>query len=334
MAERFTTPKAGRRFDTSEGRRGPCRRSSDRRGVITVELLLTLPILLIFMAGVLEFGLIFAVNQKVAYASRFGAKLASEEARTTLDDLNLSAGGSRLRTAINRYLSTAEVATGACAVILEHNACLANQTQTDTDGAGCDCGVPATALPAGPPPSGNSEYVRVTVCVPLAGNVPDLLSGFGFSIAGFEIEHSTLFRYEPNNVVPSAVIQTPVQGLPGGFSANPDITAAAQNTPPTTTVIISATNATATNATFTLLFNANNSTDTEDPFASMTFLWSTTATPVGATNASAFTSQFTVPGVSGGAFATDTRTVTLNVTDTCGGTGTQILSVQINRLPP
>lgn len=302
--------------------------------MITVELLLTLPILLISLAAILEFGLIYTVNQKVAYASRFGAKLASEEPRTGLDDLNLASGGSRLRTAINRFLSTAEIPTGACTVILEHNACLANQTQTDTDGSGCNCGAPATPLPAGPPPPGNPEYVRVTVCVPLAGNVPDLVSSFGFSIAGFTIEHSTLFRYEPNNATPVAVIETPQQGLPAGFTATPDITNAAQLTPPTTTIAISAANSTATNATFNLNFNANNSTDAEDPFGSLTFSWSTTATPVGATNGTNFTAQFTVPGTSGGAAASDSRTVTLTVSDTCGGSGSRVLTIQINRLPP
>lgn len=310
----------------------PCR--NRRSAVITVELLLSLPILLIFLAAVLEFGLIYAVSQKVSYASRFGAKLASEEPRTGLDDLNLAAGGSRLRTAINRFLSTAEIPTGACTVIFEHNACLANQSQTDTDGSGCDCGAPATPLPAGPPPAGNPEYVRVTVCVPLIGNVPDLVSSFGFSVAGFTIEHSTVFRYEPNNSVPNAVITTPQQGLPAGFTAIPDITNAAQQTPPTNVIAISAVNGTATNATFDLNFNANNSTDVEDPFGSLTFAWSTSATPVGATNAATFTARFTVPGTSGGAAASNSQTVTLAVTDTCGGTGGRVLTVQVNRLPP
>lgn len=305
-----------------------------RSGVITVELLLAFPILLIVLAAVIEFGLIYAVNQKVAYASRFGAKLASEEPRTTLNDFNLPAGGSRLRTAVNRFLSTAELPTGACTVILEHNACLANQTQTDTDGSGCNCGAPAAPLPAGPPPAGNPEYVRVTVCVPLIGNVPDLVSSFGFSVAGFTIEHSTVFRYEPNNQAPDTVIEVPVQALPAGFTANPDFTVAAQTSPPTATIIVSADNTTATNATFNINFNANNSTDAEDAFANLTFAWSTTATPVGATNTPAFTAQFTVPGTAGGAAATDTRTVTLVVTDTCGASDTQVLAIQIDRLPP
>jgi len=305
-----------------------------RSAVITVELLLAFPILLIVLAAVIEFGLIYAVSQKVSYASRFGAKLASEEPRTTMDDLNLPAGGNRLRTAINRFLATAEIPTGACSVILEHNACLANATQTDTDGSGCNCGAPATPLPAGPPPAGNPEYVRVTVCVPLVGNVPDLVSSFGFSVAGFTIEHSTVFRYEPNNAVPDSVIEAPVQALPAGFSANPDFTVAAQTSPPTATLIISVDNTTATNTTFDIDFNANNSTDAEDAFANLTFAWTTTGTPVGAANLATFTGQFTVPGTAGGAAASDTRTATLVVTDTCGASDTQIVSVQIDRLPP
>lgn len=330
-ASRYQRAHCGLSNSTSQSQQS---RRDRRAAVITVELLLSLPILLITLAAVLEFGLIYAVSQKVAYASRFAARLASEEPRTSLDDLNTAGGGNRLRTSVNRFLSTAEITTGACSVIFEHNACLANQSQTDTDGSGCNCGAPATALPAGPPPSGNAEYVRVTVCVPLIGNVPDLVSSFGFSIAGFTIEHSTVFRYEPNNAVPTAVIETPVQGLPAGLTATPDITNAAQLTPPTTVIAITATNATATGQTFNLAFNANNSTDAEDPFLSLTFAWSTTATPVGATNAATFTGQFTVPGTMGGAAASDTQTVTLAVTDTCGGTGTRILSIQINRLPP
>ena len=324
---------AHRRFGESANG-SPCLGDHHRSAVITVELLLAFPILLIALAAILEFGLIYTVNQKVAYASRFGAKLASEEPRTGLDDLNLAAGGSRLRTAINRFLSTAEIPTGACTVILEHNACLANQSQTDTDGSGCNCGAPATALPAGPPPSGTPEYVRVTVCVPLAGNVPDLVSSFGFSIAGFTIEHSTVFRYEPNNAAPNAVIEIPIQALPAGFTATPDFTVAAQTSPPTASVVISAPNATATNTTFNVSFNANNSTDAEDPFGSLTFNWSTTATPIGPTNAATFTAQFTVPGTAGGAAASDNQTVTLMVTDTCGATGTRVLPFQIDRLPP
>ena len=308
-------------------------RRDRRSAVITVELLLSLPILLITLAAVVEFGLIYAVSQKVAYASRFAARLASEEPRTYLDDLNTAVGPSRLRTSVNRFLSTAEITTGACSIIFEHNACLANQSQTNTDGSGCNCGAPATALPAGPPPAGNTEYVRVTVCVPLIGNVPDLVSSFGFSIAGFTIEHSTVFRYEPNNAVPTSITELPIQALPAGYTAAPDITVAAQVSPPTNPLIISVANATPTNDMVTLSFNANNSTDVEDPFGSLTFAWSTTATPVGPTTTSPFMATFTVPGTMGGAAASDTRTVTLAVTDTCGGTGTQILSVQIDRLP-
>lgn len=304
-----------------------------RAGIVTVELILTLPVLLIFLAAVIQFGLIYTVNQKVAYASRFGARLASEEPRASLNDLNLSGGGSRLRTAINNYLSNAEITTGACTVVLEHNACLPNQTQTDTDGSGCNCGVPATALPAGPPPAGNSEYVRVTVCVPLTGNVPDLLSSFGFSVAGCTIEHTTVFRYEPNNAVPNAVVTAPVQGLPAGFAASPDITSAALTCPPTSTLTISAPNVTATGTMFTLNFDALNSNDAEDPFGSLSFAWATSGVPVGPTNGTAFTAQFTVPGTAGGTSANSTETVSLAVSDTCGGTGSHVLIVEVNRLP-
>jgi hypothetical protein len=169
-----------------------------RCGLILVELILAFPLFVALLAAVIQFGLIFAVNQQASYASRFGAKLASEEGRTTLNDLNLASGGSggvsRLRSAINDYLSNAGLATGACTVILQHNTSLGNQSQADSSGSSCNCGPTGATLPSPVPPA--SEYVRVTVCVPLAGNVPNLLSGVGFSVSLYTLQHSTTFRYE------------------------------------------------------------------------------------------------------------------------------------------
>jgi hypothetical protein len=165
-------------------------RSALPRGIVTLELILTLPIFIIMLLMMIEVAQIMMVNQNVSYASRFGAKLASED--ITIENMN-TPPASRLRTEIDKYLATANVPTGACKVILEHNASAVGTLQEDEPpGGGCDCSPPGTPLP--------SDYsvrsVRVTVCVPLEGNVPDFLSMFGFSVEPYTIEHSTTFRVE------------------------------------------------------------------------------------------------------------------------------------------
>ncbi len=75
--------------------------------------------------------------------------------------------------------------------ILEHTVNGSPETQIDDDPESpCDCRPPSRSLP----PSGAA--VRVTVCMPLAGNVPDLLASFGFPLAGRHISQSTTWRYE------------------------------------------------------------------------------------------------------------------------------------------
>ena len=66
------------------------RRPSGRRGVVTLELILWLPIMIIFLLAIVEFALIMQFNQQVSYAARFGAKLASEITRNQLTNPNLA----------------------------------------------------------------------------------------------------------------------------------------------------------------------------------------------------------------------------------------------------
>lgn len=191
-----------------------CRNSKLRRGVVTLELILTFPIIFILLLAVIEFGLIYSATQHVAYASRFGAKLAAEEPLTGLPDVNLASGGSRLRLAIDEYLQTVGLDTGSCRVILEHNVTgVSNPEQIDGPaGVECEDCVPPTTpetpdvILAGLPGSEQfpttSGYVRVTVCVPIQGNVPDLLCSFGFSIEDCEFKTTTTFIYEACPDVP------------------------------------------------------------------------------------------------------------------------------------
>lgn len=177
------------------------RRSSRRSAVVILELILTMPVIIIFLLAIVEFGLILALSKNVSYASRFAAKIASEQARTDvngLGEVNLALGGSDLLTAVNQYLSTAGITGGACQVILEHDvAGVSNPIQIDGPGGCPTCTAPVTALPTAnsPPCNITLESVRVTVCVPLTGNVPDLLCTFGFSTEDCVMRETTTYRF-------------------------------------------------------------------------------------------------------------------------------------------
>lgn len=167
-------------------RSGPLRRGP-RRGAVLLELILTLPVWLILIMAVVEFGMILVNQQQVALASRVGAEKASETAglSTTPGDpvppVVVNAIRHQLESSCLKY----------CSVILEHNMSPGSTLVTlRTSASSCTCDPPSTALPI------YGHYVRVTVCVPLSELAPNLLSFVGFDISGCVIHHSTTFRHE------------------------------------------------------------------------------------------------------------------------------------------
>jgi Flp pilus assembly protein TadG len=165
--------------------RSPFARGRSRRGgAVTFELIVTLPILVIFLAAVIEFGLILANTKQVALASRLGAKIAAESG-APFNSGTLAA----IRTAVDRQLEAAGFGAAASAgVTLQHNVA-GGGSSPQVSG---DC--PAPSSP--PLPADGSGSVRVTVCVELSKLTPDLLSSFGFSIAGKFVESTTTYPYE------------------------------------------------------------------------------------------------------------------------------------------
>jgi hypothetical protein len=127
----------------------------------------------------------------VAYAARGGAKLASEQ--PSLAQALSMAGNGQLCAALDHQLQTAGLCKGVCALTLEHNGPDSPNAASDDSSSACEnCPTPAGALPTPP------VALRLTICVPLEGNVPDLLSSFGFSLAGRKVRHSATFRLESN----------------------------------------------------------------------------------------------------------------------------------------
>lgn len=165
--------------------RPPARgRPARRRGGIIVELVLTLPIFLILLVAVVQFGLYHVNMQQVALASRVGA----EEASQTPDLEGFAVVPPNVVQAIEHQLQTAGI--DECQVKLEHNVggtavTLVSQAQ------GCEC-CPDEELDA--PAYG--RYVRLTVCVPLTELMPNCLKLFCYDITGKTTSFTTVFRYE------------------------------------------------------------------------------------------------------------------------------------------
>ncbi|QGQ31141.1 pilus assembly protein [Gimesia maris] len=182
-----------------------------RAGVVVLELILTAPALLIIMLSMVQISLIYVVNEQTAYASRYAAKIASETERATINTLNTGP----LKASVDRVLNVGGIPLGSCRVILEHNVpdgilpvvpplgpgpevTVSDPAVADPD---CECEPPTTALPVVPPSASGpvvfvNQSVRTTVCVPLNGNVPDLISSIGFSVQDYIVEQTTTYIYE------------------------------------------------------------------------------------------------------------------------------------------
>lgn len=319
------------------------RRLPRRRGVITLELILWLPIMVIFVLAIVEFALIMQFNKQVAYASRFGAKLASEIARTqaaspNLSNFNLSATANNLKDQVDAYLANHGISS-SCEVRLTHNACVGGTSQVDTDAA-CNCGDSAPTLPGGEPPAGEA-YVKVTVCVKLTGNVPNCLSTFGFDLNGpngtagdaddCTIEHSTVFRVETNNATAQPdITANSVAGLDGD-----DV----ENTPVTNGNVTITINGGNPNPGDTLTIDLTGAaTDPEDGvLTGGSLVWTVVSVPAAPAAALddgigvAETLDVIVPATGGGS---QVHTLTLTSTDSCNATAARTITITVTNNSP
>jgi len=154
-----------------------------KRGVAYLELILALPILLIFLAATIEFGVIMANLKYLPLASRAGAKVLAESADPSLALASVEA-------VVNETLS----ATGMtpCKVTIKYN--YPNNGSQSTGGS-CPCDGPAFST--FPTQDADTPYtVSVTVCVEVSQMAPDLLGMFGFSLAGRVATSTTIYPYE------------------------------------------------------------------------------------------------------------------------------------------
>lgn len=156
----------------------------EREGVLALELILVLPVMVIALLAIVQFGQYFANLQELSFATRVGAQ---EAAQTT--GLPAVDGGpipANIVSAIDYQLHAFGI--NHRMIVLEHNASGLPVSLTEPPGSS------APPKLVTPPPG---KYVRVIVIVPKAETMPELLK-FGLSLApaGKTSMASTVFAYE------------------------------------------------------------------------------------------------------------------------------------------
>ena len=173
----------------------PQRKPVPRRGVVMLELILALPLLIIVVMAIVEFGLLFSNEQVVEMASRAGTQVASK-----LTPLPVSgAVPAQISNAVATELARIGV-TRYC-IRLEHNANPAAPPATlatpvvlqTTFGTGPTTtpAVPAVSVTSGVP------YVRVTVVVFTTDLTPNLMTNYCLDLTGRVSAQTKLRRYVP-----------------------------------------------------------------------------------------------------------------------------------------
>lgn len=133
-----------------------------RRGILTFELLLILPILLLLVLAMVQFSLTLHARQQLVAASREGCRIAA-----------IGGDLGEVERTIRRTLGNGRLAEADIEL---------------TDEAGSPI-VAGQAVPSG-------DAVAVWLRIPTTAVVPDLLRFMGYSIKGEELVARTLMRRE------------------------------------------------------------------------------------------------------------------------------------------
>lgn len=177
-------------------------RRGRRTGSVTLELILSLPVLFIGLFAVIEFATYFSGAQQVSLASRVGAEEASQvplpnEVGNGMPNNPGNPVPESVVNAVLDQLGSSEITP--CRIILEHNVNSVDDPQNPgqsikpvqmfvTSFGDCDCDSPQGPLP--------EDAVRLTVCVQMTEIVPNVLATFGFDIEEKVVQYTAVFRHE------------------------------------------------------------------------------------------------------------------------------------------
>ena len=171
---------------TMRVRRGIRITARQRRAGVVLELLLSLPVLLIALLAAIQFGILFGGLHQLSLASRIGARAAAESAGLPTNNGPVPAD---IVQAVGRQMS--QLGINSFGVLVEHNVANPQPMNPILLSSGSPVPTPpSTSLP------GSGQYVRVSVAVDLTEVMPDLLGFFGFNILGETVQKTTVYRYE------------------------------------------------------------------------------------------------------------------------------------------
>ncbi|QDT19583.1 TadE/TadG family type IV pilus assembly protein [Gimesia chilikensis] len=165
--------------------------SKSRRGSVLLEFILAFPIILILSLAILEFGFYAMLQQTITTATIEGARKAAQVGSTTTAVGNLIQDYVALNSLTLAVGSQPAASNqGDVLVSIEDGSAALTQTIGNSD-------IPCS--PVGPAP--NADQIKVTVCVNLTNTngkfpLPDLLSSFGFSLSGKQLEISAMTSLE------------------------------------------------------------------------------------------------------------------------------------------
>jgi len=175
---------------------GMSRRNRDRRhGATLLEVILVLPIVLIAVLAIVEFGLLMANTQQLEMATRAGAMVSVET------DLSSSQNGKVPPEVLNaitnslqasKILGPEETIQGIGGVRIQHS----YSANPDSDPA------PVCTLTAGKPDDSvaitmaNLPYVHITVSLPTTRLAPNVLRQLGIDLKDRVSSQSKLMRHE------------------------------------------------------------------------------------------------------------------------------------------
>lgn len=161
-----------------------------RTGSVILEFILAFPLILIVSLAIIEFGFFALLQQSITAAAIEGSREAGKIGSTTTSIRNL----------IQEYVATNSLVLSTSSPAAPNSGDVFVSVQrfpasTTTIG---NSSIPCT--PVGPDPAFNNE-VKVTVCINLTDTtgvtpIPDLLSTFGFSLTGKQLEVSAMSLVE------------------------------------------------------------------------------------------------------------------------------------------
>jgi hypothetical protein len=184
--EKFVRP-----VTASANRRPHSARPGQRRGSLTIEMIMVVTILVIVTVGVVQFGVFFANADEVAFAARVGAEEASQTAGLPTANGPVPAN---VINAIEHQLQSSKI--DWVHIRLEHNVSPGNVP------VALESTLPGFVFAGknnlATPPSPGTRYVRLTLCVPLNDVFPKQLSFFRQQLfaSNKTYEHTVVFRYE------------------------------------------------------------------------------------------------------------------------------------------